>query len=325
MKSNKLIIKKLLILYSYRLEAAFRTNMCDIINIINRNEKEISYRIKFHFHTTKIFREAFMKLEINNLYKKFDKKEVLTDLSYTFEKGIVYALLGRNGSGKTTLFSLISEEIKKDSGEISIVDENGKRKVSSNDIFFMIAEPTLPAFLTGREFIRFFLQVNEERIKDKKSEDDYFNMIDFPEEDRDLLINGYSTGMKNKLQMLMFMILRPPIILMDEPLTSLDVVVQLEMKKLIRSIHEDHIIIFSTHILQLAKDLCDEIILLHKGNLSDVDRSVLSDSDFEAKIITMLSDEETPRQEEIELEIEKNLSEGTREDVTDEHTNEDRT
>ena len=89
--------------------------------------------------------------------------------------------------------------------------------------------------------------------------------------------------------MLMFLILKPRIILMDEPLTSLDVVVSLQMKKIIRKIHEDHIMIFSTHILQLAKDICDKIVLLSDKKLSGLDDSYLADTDFEDKLISILA------------------------------------
>ncbi|MFR7353928.1 hypothetical protein [Anaerococcus obesiensis] len=124
--------------------------------------------------------------------------------------------------------------------------------------------------------------------------------MDFDMEDADRLIQDYSTGMKNKLQMLMFLILKPKVILMDEPLTSLDVVVQLEMKKIIRDIHKDHIIIFSTHILQLAKDICDDIVLLHDKNLQKVDKKVSEDKDFEDKIIKLLTSKNI---ENIEINI----------------------
>ena len=78
---------------------------------------------------------------------------------------------------------------------------------------------------------------------------------------------------------------------MDEPLTSLDVVVSLQMKKIIRQIHEDHIMIFSTHILQLAKDICDKIVLLSEKKLSGLDDSYLADPDFEDKLISILAGE----------------------------------
>ena len=98
-----------------------------------------------------------MKLVIENLSKSFDQKEVIKDASYDFEKGTVYALLGRNGAGKTTLFRLITEAIKKDAGEIYIEENGEKTPVSFDDVFMMVAEPDLPKFLTGYEFIRFFI------------------------------------------------------------------------------------------------------------------------------------------------------------------------
>lgn len=232
-----------------------------------------------------------MKLIIENLSKSFGKKEVLNNASFTFEKGIIYALLGRNGSGKTTLFRLITDGLDKDSGEV-FLEENGiKRKLEFKDIFFMVAEPELPKFLTGYEFIKFFIEANKENIKSSKSIEEYFALVDFDIEDSHRLIQGYSTGMKNKIQMMMFLILRPRVILMDEPLTSLDVVIQLEMKKIIREIHADHIIIFSTHILQLAKDICDEIVLLSDKKLQKVEENLINNPDFEDKIIDLLSGE----------------------------------
>ncbi len=76
---------------------------------------------------------------------------------------------------------------------------------------------------------------------------------------------------------------------MDEPLTSLDVLVQVQMKKIIREIHKDHIIIFSTHILQLAKDICDKIVLIHDKKLTPVDGLLKDDPNFEDTIVSLLA------------------------------------
>ena len=90
--------------------------------------------------------------------------------------------------------------------------------------------------------------------------------------------------------MLLFMISRPPVILLDEPLTSLDVVVALEIKNLLKKIKKNHIIIFSTHILQLATDLFDEIVVLNNGELEEVDSSIIHDKDFEDRIMEILKE-----------------------------------
>lgn len=245
-----------------------------------------------------------MKLIVKNLSKAFGKKEVLKNANYTFDQGEVYALLGRNGSGKTTLFKLITDSIVKDSGEVLLEVDGKTSPLDFKDVFFMVSEPELPKFLTGREFISFFIEANKENIKDTKDLDSYFSLVDLDTDDSNRLIQDYSTGMKNKLQMLMFLILRPRVILMDEPLTSLDVVIQLQMKKIIREIHKDHIIIFSTHILQLAKDICDRIVLLHDKTLNPVDSLIKDDPAFEDTIINLLSGK--AKAEEIK-KIEENL------------------
>jgi len=92
--------------------------------------------------------------------------------------------------------------------------------------------------------------------------------------------------------MLINIIAEPNILLLDEPLTSLDVVVAEEMKQLLRTLKGDRIIIFSTHIMDLALDLCDEIVLLNNGELERIDRRDLNDREFKEKIIAALKGEE---------------------------------
>ena len=78
-----------------------------------------------------------MQLILENLKKSFAKKEVLQDVTGTFEQGTVYALLGRNGAGKTTLFTLIAGERSKDAGSVWIEQDGHKRPLEAEDVFFM--------------------------------------------------------------------------------------------------------------------------------------------------------------------------------------------
>ena len=94
--------------------------------------------------------------------------------------------------------------------------------------------------------------------------------------------------MKNKMQMLVNFIANPTILLLDEPLTSFDVVVADEMKQLLRHIKNDHIIIFSTHIMELALDLCDDIVILNDGILEEIEKENLDNTAFKDKIIAAL-------------------------------------
>ena len=98
--------------------------------------------------------------------------------------------------------------------------------------------------------------------------------------------------MKNKMQLLVNIIASPSILLLDEPLTSFDVVVADEMKRMLKEIKQDHILIFSTHIMELALDLCDEIVILNQGVLQEIPKDDLDQEDFKNKIIDTLKGEE---------------------------------
>ncbi len=232
-----------------------------------------------------------MRLIVKDLTKKFDQKQVLTDINFTFEQGKIYGLLGRNGAGKTTFFNCLNKDILFDSGTFLLEDESQK-EVTLSDIGYVLSTPNVPEFLTGREFLKFFLEINQKEIKDLKSIDEYFDFMHIEVEDRDKLLKDYSYGMKNKMQMLVNIIANPKILLLDEPLTSLDVVVAEEMKQMLKSIKKDHIIIFSTHIMELALSLCDEIVILNHGKLEEIDRNNISDKEMKDKIIGALTEEE---------------------------------
>ncbi|MBS6735520.1 MAG: ABC transporter ATP-binding protein [Clostridiales bacterium] len=231
-----------------------------------------------------------MELVIKDLQKKFEKKEVLRDIDFSFEDGKIYGLLGRNGAGKTTLFNCLSRDIRCDGGEFFLRENGEAREIGAEELGYVLSTPTVPEFLTGREFVRFFLDINRKNIENLRTEDEYFQLINLEPEDRDKLMKDYSHGMKNKMQMLINIIAQPKILLLDEPLTSLDVVVAEEMKQLLRKLKEGHILIFSTHIMELALDLCDEIVVLSRGTLERVERGALDEETFKEKIIGILKE-----------------------------------
>ena len=233
-----------------------------------------------------------MQLTIKNLTKTYGEKVVLKDIDFTFEEGKIYGLLGRNGAGKTTLFNCLNRDIKADGGNFYIDTDGVRREVTAEDIGYVLSTPTVPEFLTGREFLKFFMDINEKSIKNPKSLDEYFDYMSIEPDDRDKLLKDYSHGMKNKMQMLINIIAQPNILLLDEPLTSLDVVVAEEMKQILRSLKGNRITIFSTHIMDLALDLCDEIVLLHHGELEVVEKTDLDSREFKDRIIAALREGE---------------------------------
>ena len=238
-------------------------------------------------------RDINMELRIENLCKSYEKKQVINDASFTFEAGKIYGLLGRNGAGKTTLFNCINQDTPIDSGRFYFYDSAAvEQKPATTDIGYVISTPTVPEFLTGREFLKFYLEINKKQIPNQKNPEEYFDLINLSKEDRGRLMKDYSHGMKNKMQMLVNIISNPKLLLLDEPLTSLDVVVSEEMKQILRGMKDDKIIILSTHILDLALDLCDEIVLLNHGKLELLPKEHLGADDFRAKIIDALKEGE---------------------------------
>ena len=232
-----------------------------------------------------------MKLVIKKLKKNFGSKEVLKDINFEFASGKIYGLLGRNGAGKTTLFNCLNEDLVVDAGEFYITDSE-KHNIESKDIGYVLSTPVVPEFLTGREFLKFFIDINKDNVADLKTIDEYFDLVKIEPEDRDKLMKDYSHGMKNKVQMLVHIIASPSILLLDEPLTSFDVVVAEEMKELLKKLKKGHILIFSTHIMELALDLCDEIVVLNNGILESIDKSNMNNDKFKEKIINVLKGEE---------------------------------
>lgn len=230
-----------------------------------------------------------MRLIIEDLTKKYGDNLVLNDISFSFESGKIYGLLGRNGSGKTTFFNCLDDLIPFEKGNFYIETDDGKKESLEGNIGLVLTNPMLPEFLTGYEFIKTYMEIN--KIDELDAIDDYFKKVSLTKEEQDKLIVEYSMGMKNKLQILMCIISKPKIILLDEPLTSIDVIVAKEIKDIFKSLKTDHIIIFSTHILELATSICNEIVILNNKNLELIDSKIIKSSSFEDKIVEILKDE----------------------------------
>ncbi len=229
-----------------------------------------------------------MDFIIDQLSKSFGAHRVLDAAAFRFQSGLIYGLLGRNGAGKTTLFNCISGDMRADSGGCRWDDAGAARPLAPEEIGYVPSTPAVPEFLTGREFFKFLLDIHPERIGGALSVDDYFDMVGIAPASRDDLLKNYSHGMKNKVQMMVNLMFKPRLLLLDEPLTSLDVVASEEMKALLRAHKSDAVTIISTHILDLALDMCDRIVLLSHGALEPVDKSDLDDDAFKRKIVDAL-------------------------------------
>ena len=234
-----------------------------------------------------------MQLALKNINKSFDDKQLFNDVTFNFETGKIYGLLGRNGAGKTALFNCIAQNLSVDSGSIAIIDDAGQENTAyeNTEIGFVTTTTHLPDFMTGLEFVHFVMDLNRERLTTPYSARENLTRYGINDSDQNKLLRDYSHGMQNKVQMLVTEVTNTPIYLLDEPLTSFDPVAAYEVKERIRELKSQAIVIFSTHILELAKELCDEIVLLHDQKLEVLGNDKLQSQDFEKEIVTILSEE----------------------------------
>ena len=242
-----------------------------------------------------------MKLRIQNLNKSFGSKEVLRALSFCFESGRIYALLGRNGAGKTTLFNCLFRNLEFSSGSFSLRTDDGTEKpLDEQQIAFVESMPEVPNFLTGREYIEFLLDVQKldpDRFLSGlglggRGMEGLFDLISLSLEDQYKLAKDYSHGMKSKLLLLANLLLQQPVMLLDEPLSSVDVVAAEEIKDILKRDKTQRITIISTHLMDLALSLCDEVVLLREGQLIAVPRGDLDTQAYQDCLLAALKGED---------------------------------
>ena len=164
-----------------------------------------------------------MKLVVDQLQKRFETQEVLRGASFTFEQGKIYGLIGRNGAGKTTFFNCLNEDLAADGGSFHLEDDTGAaRPVTADDMGYVLSTPVVPEFLTAREFLQFFLEINRGKIPYPKAPDVYLDYMCIDPADRGKLLKDFSHGMKNKMQMLVNIMADPAVLLLDEITANLD-------------------------------------------------------------------------------------------------------
>ena len=145
-----------------------------------------------------------MELKVCNLSKSYGDKEILKDINFDFKDNCIYGLVGRNGSGKTTFMNSVDGDIRINDGKFYLDD----KELDTNDIGYIVSTPVVPEFLTGKEFLQFYLEIHNKE-KDKEIDFDYyFDLVDLKHEDQDKLLKDYSHGMKSKMQLLINIIIR---------------------------------------------------------------------------------------------------------------------
>ena len=207
-----------------------------------------------------------MVIEIKNLTKKFNEFTALNNISLEVLKGNLFGLLGPNGSGKSTLIKILTGQLSPTSGKISVLSKNPiSNPIDVRTICGIIPEQeTPPSFLTADEYLNF---VSEIRKSDKKRINWWFDFLDFKHE-KNKLSKDLSRGTRQKLMFAQAFLHEPKLAFIDEPLINLDPVIQDKIKKYLKDyVKKGNTIFLSTHILEIAQEICSEIAIITKGEI----------------------------------------------------------
>jgi sodium transport system ATP-binding protein len=213
-------------------------------------------------------------VEVDSLVKEYRDPDgkpfrAVDELTFHARSGIVFGLLGPNGAGKTTALRMLSTLIPPTSGRAFLggYSITGEPSEVRRHIGFLTGSTGLYPRLTAREVVRYFaLMYGMPRDTVEARIDTLFEelRIDFPNK----RCGALSTGMKQRVSIARAIVHDPPILIMDEPTTGLDVLASKDIVEfIIRSRDAGKCIIFSTHIMSEAERLCDDIAIIHRGRI----------------------------------------------------------
>lgn len=223
-------------------------------------------------------------IKIHNLYKEFElnkqqRKELSTtdtkaiavnNISFECKPGRVFSLLGPNGAGKTTTLRMISTIFKPTSGSIEIagIDAISNPNEAKKKLGFLTGSTGLYARLTPNEMINYFGELyGVEKSELNKRKEYLYDLLDM-HHFQNKRIGKLSTGMKQKVSICRTMIHDPEVVVFDEPTSGLDVITAENIIQLIRDCKmQGKTVIFSSHIMSEVDLLCDDLAIIHQGNL----------------------------------------------------------
>jgi len=207
-------------------------------------------------------------IEVNNLVKKYGDLTAVNNISFSVNEGSICAILGPNGSGKTTTIKSICNLIIPDEGNIKLFGKDNKKSIDNIAALF---EGTRNLYwrLTPRENLRYFAGIRG--LGGKKIErkiDELLDRFDL-EDKKDTVVNNLSRGMRQKVAIAMTLICDTDIIILDEPTLGLDVKSFMEIKNMLRYISNNmkKTVLLSTHDMNLVEEVCEDIIILNRGNI----------------------------------------------------------
>ncbi|MDR0264308.1 MAG: ATP-binding cassette domain-containing protein [Sphingobacterium sp.] len=211
-------------------------------------------------------------IELTNLSKSFGQHQVLHEVTYTFDSGKVYGIVGENGAGKTTLFRCIAGL------ENALGSVKSDLEPLKNNLGYLTSDPYFLSKLTGEEYIYLLTDARGKKIKNLSER----NIFELPLKE---YASSYSTGMKKKLALTATLLQDNNYYILDEPFNGIDLQSSIILTEIILRLKAmGKIILISSHIFSTLKDTCDEILVLEAGRISkSVKREQFGDFEEEMK------------------------------------------
>ncbi|WP_276907672.1 ABC transporter ATP-binding protein [Peptoniphilus duerdenii] len=209
-------------------------------------------------------------LEIKNLTKKFGDKVAVDNIDLSVKSGEIYGFLGPNGAGKTTTIKMIVGMLMPDGGSISVdgIDAINDDVEAKRQIAYVPDSPEIYDIMTGRQYLNFIADVFELSDEERNKQIDRYAEVFEMKDNLDVMIAGYSHGMKQKIVIMGALIHSPKLLILDEPMVGLDAKSSFRLKEIMRALaDEGRTVFFSTHVMEVAENLCDRIGIINRGKI----------------------------------------------------------
>jgi ABC-2 type transport system ATP-binding protein len=207
-------------------------------------------------------------LEARDLSKTFGDVQAVDHVNLTVEEGALFGLLGPNGSGKTTMIKMLTGQTRPTGGTATVlgIDALADPVGVRGRVGIIPEQETPPSFLTAMEYLQFVAAVRKIPEIETKA-DWWFEFLDFADK-KNVLCKDLSRGTRQKLMFTQAFIHEPALALIDEPLINFDPIMQDLVKDYLADyVKKGRTIFISTHILEVAEEICSGFAILHKGNL----------------------------------------------------------
>ena len=210
-------------------------------------------------------------IKVNQVSKTFNRHlKAIDHLSFEVPDGQIVGFIGPNGSGKTTMFKMIMGIYQPDEGQITVDDFDLQKDplAAKSRMGFVSDNPEMFLRLTGLEYLNFVADmyqvstsVRTQQITDLAEKFEMTALLN------DRLLS-YSHGMKQKIMVMGALVHQPQVWILDEPMIGLDPKSAFTMKEMMRQhAQNDKTVFFSTHVLEVAEKLCDQVIIIDRGQL----------------------------------------------------------